>query len=72
MRQPEGRRSRSGRPAAAAVCPRWPGASLCAAPAQARRRPEALVARARKLELDTKYVPPPGDPLTHHAAGCAR
>lgn len=31
-----------------------------------------MVARARKLELDTRYVPPPGDPLTHHAAGCAK
>ena len=31
-----------------------------------------LVARARSLELDTPYVPPPGDPLEHHAAGFAK
>src|SRR3954453_7116262 len=33
---------------------------------------EALVARAKSFELDTPYVPPPGDPLTHHAAGFAK
>lgn len=33
---------------------------------------EALVARARSLELDTPYVPPPGDPLEHHASGFAK
>lgn len=33
---------------------------------------EALLTRARALELDTKYVPPPGDPLTHHASGYAK
>ena len=32
----------------------------------------ALVARAKSLELDTPYVPPPGDPLEHHAAGFAK
>lgn len=32
----------------------------------------ALVARAKALELDTPYVPPPGDPLEHHAAGLAK
>jgi len=26
---------------------------------------EALIARARTFELDTPYVPPPGDPLEH-------
>jgi hypothetical protein len=30
-----------------------------------------IIARARALELDTPYVPPPGDPLEHHAAGYA-
>src|SRR5437870_5589414 len=29
----------------------------------------ALIARAKSLELDTPYVPPPGDPLEHHTAG---
>ena len=32
----------------------------------------ALLARARSLELNTPYVPPPGDPLVHHAAGFAQ
>jgi CubicO group peptidase (beta-lactamase class C family) len=38
-------------------------------PAAARA---ALVARAKALELDTPYVPPPGDPLEHHASGFAK
>jgi CubicO group peptidase (beta-lactamase class C family) len=33
---------------------------------------EALIARAKGLELDTPYVPPPGDPLEHHASGYAK
>jgi hypothetical protein len=33
---------------------------------------EVLIARAKSFELDTPYVPPPGDPLTHHAAGFAK
>ena len=33
---------------------------------------EALLARAKSLELDTPYVPPPGDPLEHHTAGFAK
>ena len=32
----------------------------------------ALVARAKALELSTSHVPPPGDPLAHHAAGFAK
>jgi CubicO group peptidase (beta-lactamase class C family) len=32
----------------------------------------ALIARAKSLELDTPYVPPPGDGLEHHAAGFAK
>ncbi len=32
----------------------------------------ALLARAKTLELPTPYVPPPGDPLEHHAAGFAK
>ena len=34
--------------------------------------PSALIARAKPLELDTPYVAPPGDPLSHHAAGFAK
>src|SRR5467141_5316848 len=33
---------------------------------------DALIARAKSLELDTPYVPPPGDPLAHHTAGFAK
>lgn len=33
---------------------------------------EALIARAKTLEIDTPYVPPPGDPLEHHASGFAK
>ena len=33
---------------------------------------EALIARAKSLELDTLYVPPPGDPLEHHTSGFAK
>ncbi len=33
---------------------------------------QVLVARARSLELPTPYVPPPGHPLEHHAAGFAK
>src|SRR5919201_5025779 len=32
----------------------------------------SLIARAKSLELDTPYVPPPGDPLEHHTAGYAK
>src|SRR5687768_5471893 len=33
---------------------------------------QALIARGRSLELNTPYVPVPGDPLQHHAAGYAK
>jgi CubicO group peptidase (beta-lactamase class C family) len=33
---------------------------------------EALIARAKSLELKTPYVPPPGDALVHHTAGFAK
>src|SRR6266496_458827 len=42
---------------------------LTAIPALAQ---SPLIARARSLELSTPYVPPPGDPLEHHAAGFAK
>jgi CubicO group peptidase (beta-lactamase class C family) len=32
---------------------------------------QALIARAKSFELDTPYVPPPGEPIDHHAAGFA-
>jgi CubicO group peptidase (beta-lactamase class C family) len=33
---------------------------------------EAMLARDKALELPTRYVPPPGNPLVHHAAGFAQ
>lgn len=42
--------------------------ALAAAPAAA----QGPVERARALELATPYLPPPGDPLEHHAAGFAK
>src|SRR3977135_1724999 len=33
---------------------------------------DALIARDKSFEPDTPYVPPPGDPMTHHAAGYAK
>ena len=45
--------------------------TVTAAAAQAPTQ-DALIARAKSFELDTPYVPPPGDPLTHHAAGFAK
>ena len=47
-----------------------PGAA--AAPQVIAPTREALIARARSLELDTPYVPPPGDPLEHQTAGFAK
>jgi len=32
----------------------------------------ALIARGKSLELNTPYVPPPGDPLEHEASGFAK
>jgi len=43
-----------------------------AAPQESVSPRDALGARARSLELDTAYVPPPGDALEHHAAGFAK
>jgi CubicO group peptidase (beta-lactamase class C family) len=52
----------------------WLSTSVGAAAAQqATPSPrEALIARAKSLELNTPYVPPPGDPLEHHASGFAK
>ena len=32
----------------------------------------SMLARAEAAELDTEYVAPPGDPLSHHIAGFAK
>src|SRR5689334_3768825 len=50
--------------------------STVAAATAAAQAPAAatdpLIARAKSLELNTPYVPPPGDPLLHHTAGYAK
>jgi CubicO group peptidase (beta-lactamase class C family) len=33
---------------------------------------QALIERAKSLELNTPYVPPPGDPMEHYASGYAK
>lgn len=43
-----------------------------AAPQDANATRQALIARARSLELATPYVPPPGDALEHQTAGYAK
>src|SRR2546430_1150322 len=39
---------------------------------QSNPRRDSLIARAKALELNTAYVPPPGTALEHDAAGCAQ
>ncbi len=46
--------------------------AIAAVAAQEQSARDAMLARAKALELDTPYVPPPGDPLEHHAAGFAK
>src|SRR5258708_35507783 len=47
------------------------GVTLRAQSDTASRR-QALLARAKALELSTPYVPPPGDPMEHYASGYAK
>jgi len=47
-------------------------ATLPAWPVVAQDARAALIARAKSFELATPYVPPPGDPLSHHASGYAK
>src|SRR5436309_10633041 len=56
------------------VAAAWPPAApslLARSGAAQRSSTDTLLARAKSLELNTPYVPPPGDPLEHHAAGFA-
>jgi CubicO group peptidase (beta-lactamase class C family) len=48
----------------------WLAAMTLAAQGQDAAR-QALITRAKALELNTPYVPVPGDPLEYHAAGYA-
>lgn len=47
-------------------------ASLLFAQSQRSARRDALIERAKSLELKTPYTPPPGDALEHHTAGFAK
>ena len=55
----------------AAGCRKEMPAAAAPAPAPLSAN-DALIARAKTFELDTKYVPPPGDPLEHHTSGFAK
>src|SRR5437667_11208823 len=47
-------------------------ASIPASAQQSDALRDSLIARAKALELNTPYVPPPGTALEHHAAGFAQ
>jgi CubicO group peptidase (beta-lactamase class C family) len=47
-------------------------AACPAAPQSPVSAEDDLLARAKALELNTPYVPPPGDALEHHASGFAK
>ena len=47
-------------------------AAVITAAQQADQQREAMLARAAEAELDTEYVAPPGDPLSHHISGFAK
>ena len=60
---------------AVTVCILLAWSALFAAPAQAGGQQDqraAMLARAAEAELDTDYVAPPGDPLSHHISGFAK
>ena len=48
------------------------GVLIAGAEQAAQSSRDALLARARVAELDTEYVAPPGDSLTHHTSGFAK
>jgi CubicO group peptidase (beta-lactamase class C family) len=41
-------------------------------PSKADEARQAMLARAKSMELPTAYVPPPGDALSHHTSGFAK
>lgn len=45
---------------------------LASMPGTAAAGDSTEIARAKSLELPTPHVPPPGDPMEHHAAGFAK
>src|SRR5438309_7684331 len=51
------------------------GAALPLTNPVAQSQPDArqrVIERAKSLELNTPYVPPPGDPMEHYASGYAK
>jgi len=70
MRKPSGSVPAVALALAAAIAVSLAASASAQTDAQAARA--ALIARAKSFELDTPYVPPPGDPLDHHAAGFAK
>lgn len=54
------------------VAAAWLISAVSASAQETSASREALLARAKSLELPTPHVPPPGDPLVHHAAGFAK
>ncbi len=61
--------------AATAGCQNDKPAASAAAPPAPSTQPSpqaAMIARAKTLELNTPYVPPPGNALEHHASGFAK
>ena len=54
------------------ACQRAPADGVGVLAAEQTSPREELIARAKSLELNTPYLPPPGDPLEHHAAGFAK
>ena len=57
---------------ALALCASCGGGGGGTQPASELPAPEAMIARAKALELNTPYVPPPGDVLEHHTSGYAK
>ena len=55
-----------------ASCGGGGGDSSATAPTPELPAREALIARAKSLEINTPYVPPPGDVLEHHTSGYAK
>ncbi|HUE84814.1 MAG TPA: serine hydrolase [Vicinamibacterales bacterium] len=55
-----------------AACSAEPPPAPAAEEAPAESATDKLIARAKTFELDTPYVPPPGDALEHHTSGFAK
>ena len=56
----------------ASGCTKPTGETAASEPKVAAEPAETLMERANRLELNTEYVAPPGDPMAHHTMGFAR